>query len=203
MRTSRGAVLAVTGILALAACAKQPPAPPPPTVETTTTEGNGKIEQTSVVTVTATVTAIDQATRKVTLLGPDGDSLQITVGPEVRNLAQVKKGDLVVVGYQESIALELKKKGSVDPGVAAAAVTDRAKVGDKPGGGAADSVTVVATITKVDKTNNKVTLKGPEGGLAVVKVKDPTKLEKVKVGDLVEITYTQALAISVEPAPKK
>ncbi len=203
MRTSRGAVLAVTTMLALAACAKQPPPPPAPTVETTTTEGNGKIEQTSIVTVTATVTAIDQKTRKVTLLGPDGDSLQITVGPEVRNLAQVKKGDLVVVGYQESIALELKKKGTVDPGVAAAEVTDRAKLGDKPGAGAADSVTIVATIVKVDKATSKVTLKGPEGGLATVKAKDPAKLEKVKVGDLVEITYTQALAISVEPAPKK
>ncbi len=48
-----------------------------------------------------------------------------------------------------------------------------------------------------------VTLKGPEGNLFKVKAKDPEKLKAVSVGDLVDITYTQALAVSVEPAPKK
>jgi hypothetical protein len=48
-----------------------------------------------------------------------------------------------------------------------------------------------------------VTLKGPEGKSVIVQVKDPKKLENVKVGDQVSITYTQALAISVQKAPKK
>jgi hypothetical protein len=36
-----------------------------------------------------------------------------------------------------------------------------------------------------------------------VKVQDPKNLENVKVGDQVAITYTEALAISVEKAKKK
>jgi hypothetical protein len=47
-----------------------------------------------------------------------------------------------------------------------------------------------------------MTLKGPEGKLAVVKVQDPANLEKVKVGDELMITYTEALAISVEHVKK-
>jgi Cu/Ag efflux protein CusF len=203
MTAVRGIVLGAMAVVALAACAKKVEPPPAPTVATTTTEGDGKIQQTSVVTVTATVQAIDYKTRLVTLLGPEGDTLTITASPEVRNLDQVKRGDLVVVGYEESIALQLKKPGEAEPEVKTAEVTERAAVGAKPGAGAADSVSVTTKIIKIDKKNQRVTLKGPEGNTAVVTVKDPSRLDKVKVGDLVEITYTQALAISVEKAPKK
>jgi Cu/Ag efflux protein CusF len=202
MTAVRKIVLGSTCIVALAACAKKVEPPPPPTVASTTTEGDGKIQQTNVITVTATVQAIDYKKRLVTLLGPEGDTLQIAAGPEVRNLDQVKRGDLVVVGYQESIALKLKKPGEAEPGVTEAAVAERAPVGGQPGAGAADSVTVTTKIVKIDKAKKTVTLKGPEGNTAVVNVKDPARLERVKVGDLVEITYTQALAISVEKAPK-
>ncbi len=203
MTAVRGIVLGAMSVVALAACAKKVEPPPAPTVATTTTEGDGKIQQTSVVTVTATVQAIDYKKRLVTLLGPEGDSLTINAGPEVRNLDQVKRGDLVVVGYQESIALKLKKPGEAEVGVTTAEAAERAPVGGQPGAGAADSVTVTTKIIKIDKKNQRVTLKGPEGNTAVVAVKDPSRLDKVKVGDLVEITYTQALAISVEKAPTK
>jgi hypothetical protein len=36
-----------------------------------------------------------------------------------------------------------------------------------------------------------------------VKARDPKNLDKVKVGDNVEITYTQALAISLDKPAKK
>lgn len=204
MIIGRGMILGVATVVALAGCAsKKVEAPPPPTVQSTTTEGDGKIQQTNVVTVTATVKAIDYKKRLVTLLGPEGDTLEISAGPEVRNLDQVKRGDLVVVGYRESIALRLKKPGEAELGVETAEAAERAPVGGQPGAAAADSITVTTKIVKIDKTKQQVTLKGPKGNTAVVTVKDPTRLEKVKVGDLVEITYTQALAISVEPAPKK
>lgn len=203
MTAVRGIVLGAMSVVALAACAKKVEPPPAPTVASTTTEGDGKIEQTNVVTVTATVQAIDYKKRNVTLLGPEGDTLTINAGPEVRNLDQVKRGDLVVVGYEESIALKLKKPGEAEPEAAVAEVTERANPGEKPAAAAADAVTVTAKIVKIDKKTKRVTLKGPEGNTAVVAVKDPARLERVKVGDLVEITYTQALAISVEAAPKK
>jgi hypothetical protein len=38
--------------------------------------------------------------------------------------------------------------------------------------------------------------------VSVVKVKDPSKLDAVQVGDLVDITYTEALAVAVEKAGK-
>jgi hypothetical protein len=53
-------------------------------------------------------------------------------------------------------------------------------------------------VTHVDRAKQTVTLRGADGNSATVPVKDPAQLEHVAVGDLVEVTATQALAIAVE-----
>ena len=83
-----------------------------------------------------------------------------------------------------------------------AAVVERAKPGEKPGGVVAGEVTVTATIEAIDKKAQTATLKGPNGRSITVKAQDPKNLERVKVGDEVVITYTEAVAISVTAAKK-
>jgi hypothetical protein len=61
----------------------------------------------------------------------------------------------------------------------------------------------VGTITAIDKATQQVTLTDLDGGVLSVKARDPRNLDKVKVGDPVVLTYTEAMAILVEPAPKK
>jgi hypothetical protein len=80
--------------------------------------------------------------------------------------------------------------------------TVRAKPGEMPGGMAARQVSMTATIVAIDKQKSTITLKGPEGKVNTVKVQDPANLDKVKVGDDLMITYTEALAISVEHVKK-
>jgi Cu/Ag efflux protein CusF len=155
------------------------------------------------VTVTATVEAIDLKNRVVTLKDENGKVTDLKVGAEVRNLPQVKVGDVVTATYHEAVAYDVFKPGQAQPSGGAAVVTGRAKLGEKPAGGVMEVSTVTATIEAIDKAASKVTLKGPEGHEVTVHVKDPKKLEGVAVGDLVQLTYTQALAISVHPAPKK
>jgi len=53
----------------------------------------------------------------------------------------------------------------------------------------------------VDLPNGTVTLTGPRGNSQTVKATNMANLRKVQVGDLVDITYSEALAVSVEPAP--
>ncbi len=151
--------------------------------------------------MTATVVAIDLQKRIVTLKGPDGEVRDIKVGEEAVNLPQVKVGDLVTVKFYESIAVEVIKPGTA-AGAGETSAIVRAKPGEMPGGMAVRQVSVTATITAIDKQKSNMTLKGPEGKLNVVKVQDPANLEKVKVGDELLITYTEALAISVEHVKK-
>jgi intracellular sulfur oxidation DsrE/DsrF family protein len=122
----------------------------------------------------------------------------VTVSEEAGNLTQVKVGDQVLVKYYESIAIRLVKPGK---GVAAVQETE-AKQGVKPSGMAGRRVTLIATIKTIDEKKQMVTLM-TEGKTVTVKAENPTNFEKVKVGDEVEITYTEALAISVEKAKKK
>jgi hypothetical protein len=161
------------------------------------------IKRERTVTATAIVQAINLEKRIVTLKGPKGNVFDITAGEEVRNLPQVKVGDEVKIKYYESIAYRLLKPGEAPVPTQEAAVAGRAKQGEKPAGLVGQEVTITATIEAIDTKTHNVTLKGPEGKSFTVKAQDPKNLASVKVGDQVVITYTEALAIAVEPAKKK
>ncbi|MFI5315622.1 MAG: hypothetical protein ACHQ6T_07970 [Myxococcota bacterium] len=152
------------------------------------------------VTAMATVQKIDLASRVVTLKGDNGNVITVHADEHVKNLPQVKVGDRVTTTYYESIAYEVHKPGEAEVGVKSASGLASAEPGQMPAGVAADIVQVTATIVAIDKATPSVTLKRPDGEVVAVKVKDRAKLDRVAVGDLVEITYTQAVAIVVEPA---
>jgi hypothetical protein len=162
---------------------------------------SGKVGGT--VKVTATVEDIDVEKRVVKLKDENGEVTELVVPKKVRNLAQVKKGDHVVATYYEAIAYDVFKAGTEMPPPAMAMASERAKKGEKPGAGVAEAATFTATIEAIDKPNSKVTLKGPQGNKETFKVRDPKKLDVVSVGDQVQITFTRALAISVQTAPAK
>jgi len=160
------------------------------------------IKKENVATVKATVQAINLDTRVVTLKGPKGNVFDLKVGEEAKNLPQVKVGDVVVAKYYESLAVEVKKPGEPG-GVMASGAVATAEPGAKPAGVVANQVTVTTTVEAIDPKKTHVTLKGPEGNSVKVKVQDPKNLKNVKVGDQVIITYTEALAISVDKPKKK
>jgi Cu/Ag efflux protein CusF len=156
----------------------------------------------NLVSATATVKAIDQKTRMVTLQRPDGSLIKFKAGEEVRNLPRVKVGDDVTVTYYESLAFEVRKAGEGTPGASVAEAAGRAEPGDKPGAAAGRVTTITTTIAGIDKGAGTVTLRNAEGELTTIKVRNPDNLDRVSVGDLVDITYTEALAISVETPQK-
>ena len=154
------------------------------------------------VTKTATVQKIDLAKRLVTLKGDESGSVVVVkCGPEVKNLPQLKVGDVVAVTYYQSIAYEIHKPGTLsDTDTQAAAGLATAEAGQKPGAIAAEIVRMTATIVSIDKSTPSVTLKTDDGQVVAVKVRHPEKLDQIKVGDVAEIFLSQAVAITVEPA---
>lgn len=149
-------------------------------------------------TITATVEAVDASQRQVTLKGPKGKVVTLSVGPDVRNLEQVKAGDLVKVAYVEALSLELKKNGK-ELRSATAADGARSAQGERPAGIVGEQIKVTADVTAVNAQTQTVTLRGPKQTVDL-HVADPTQFKLIKVGDQVEAVYTQALALSVEPA---
>jgi hypothetical protein len=154
----------------------------------------------NLVTVKATVSAIDHDTRMLTLTGEDGEEVDFLADEEIRNLDQVEVGDTVTAQFYQSMAVEVREaEGSMR--VEGTAGGSRAEPGEKPAGSFMGEVTVVAEVQSIDRDNATVVLKGlgESGiGLETVRVADPANLENVEVGDQVVITYLEALAISVE-----
>jgi hypothetical protein len=189
-----GVALAATG------CAgsntQAPPAPPPAATAASQPLPSGTVGA-NLVTATARVKALDLQTRHVTLERADGSEVTVYADDTVRNLPQIHIGDEVTASFYESLAYEVKKPGTAAPGATVAEETARAKLGEKPAGAGARVTTIVATIVGIDKAAGTVTLQGPTGRATTIKARDPRNLERVAVGDLVEITYTEAVAVSV------
>ena len=191
-------VLLVITLFSLSACTTT--APPPPAAETsssTFTEGvpGGVIVNT--VEVSARVTAIDTANRKVTLLGPDGDTFTARIGPEAVNFDQVRVGDMVNVTLTEELVVFLDEEGASAPDGSAAMVALAPK-GTQPGGVVATTTQVTGTVMAIDKTNRSATLKFDDGSQKAFPVRDDIDLSLRKVGEKVVFQITEMIAISVE-----
>lgn len=154
------------------------------------------------VQATAKVMKIDQKTRVVTLKADDGEEYTFVADEAVQNLAQVKKGDVVTATYTQAIAYEVKKGGGA-AGASATLAGSAAPIGDKPAGAIGAKVTLTVVVAAIDPKVPSVKFKGPDGSTRTVKVQHPEKLQGVKVGDTVDLTYTEAVAIKVETAAKK
>jgi hypothetical protein len=152
--------------------------------------------------LSAQVVAIDKATRTLTLKGQKGEAVDFVASADVKNFDQIKVGDMVVARYVQALTLELRntKAAAGAPVVREEAV--KAKPGEKPAVAGVREVTAIADVTAVDPKKSTITLKGPRGNVVTLDVKNPDQFKVVKVGDQVEVTYTEALALSVEAAPK-
>jgi hypothetical protein len=156
------------------------------------------------VTVSATVQAVDLEKRLVTLKREDGSTFTVEAGPAVRNLPQLAAGDTVALRYVESVFVALKKPGDPVAPPEVSLEMRRAELGATPGGTVARDISATVKIESVDTAKHIVVFTAPDGALRAITVKRPTFQEYIKglkPGDQVEITYTEAVAISVEKQP--
>jgi hypothetical protein len=150
----------------------------------------------------ATVAQVDLAERLVTLKGDRGREIVVEVPDAVKSLDQVEAGDELIVSYTTAVAWQVKRAGDAAPGVSEQATFNTEKAGEKPSGTVGRSVTLTTTITAIDLSKDTVTLTGPDGRSRTIKVREPADLRKVQVGDLVDITYSEAVAIAVRTVGK-
>lgn len=158
-------------------------------------------EVTQELSARATVVAVDPKTRLITLRDEQGGTSTVHAGPEVRNFAQIAPGDTVNVRYMESLAVALAKPGQAAEPPTASIVAGRAKPGEKPGAALGGEITTTVRIELVDTSKNIVVFTPPGGGLRAIRVVRPEGqrfIQGLKPGDEVQITYTEAFAVSVE-----
>ena len=147
-------------------------------------------------TETGTVEAIEAASRTVTLKKADGTFVTTVAGPDIKRFAEVKVGDKVTARYYENVVIRVKQPGESDVDSATKGTTGSEQA--LPGGTKAKQLTITATITAIDPNTPSITFTGPNGWKYTSKVQDTAALAKVKVGDKVDIVWTEAMLVSVE-----
>ena len=147
---------------------------------------------------TATILAIDSTARMITLRDSSGLEDVYTVGPEVQRFNELKIGDSVKTTYYESTVLQIRKAGAPGPTGTSGAVT--------PGTGALPSGTMgvqekmTVTVKSIDQSMPSITVTTPDGRTVTRKVEDKKNLEGVNVGDMIDVTYTRAVLLSIDRA---
>jgi hypothetical protein len=196
-------VAAVVMFLFLPACSQSAKEVPPAQVTMTqeaSAQPKGRTEST-LVEVRAKVQSVNYKKRLITFKTADGKIVTFKAGDEVKRLNDVKAGDTVLVQYAESLAFEVREPTADEkknPTMALGA-GGRAEPGTPPAAAAVSAIHSIVTVEAIDRSAGTVTVKGPKGGVVTVKAQDPKNLEKLKLGDTIAVTYTEAVAISVEP----
>ena len=149
-------------------------------------------------TISAVVEAIDHETRVVTVRKPDGEALTFTASDEARNLDQVEVGDVLTAEYTESLSIEVMANDGMEADAAEASAMARTKKGEMPGFAAMDAAVVTETVEEINLEMNTFKLKGPDGTVNEYVARNPENLKRAAVGDLVVITVTESVAITVE-----
>ncbi len=156
------------------------------------------VTQTDAVELTTKIEAIDKTARLVTLKDKDGEMETIYCGPEVKRFDELKVGDTVTFRYYESIAYAIRKPGQPSGLPAQTGPSVTRGQGPRPGGTIAQQETATVTVKAIDPKVPSVTVLTEDGRTVSFKVEDKKNLKDVKVGDKVEITYTEAVMISVK-----
>ena len=188
--------LAIATALALSACSSTPAdtaARAPVTLSS---------EQ---VTLEGSITRVDRANRMVTIRGSEGAELDLFVGDDVRNFDRLQVGDRVSLDYHRAIAAAIEPAGSAQVGTTVEQGGSRAGAGSRPGGSASETVTLVAEVLAVDAAANLVTLKGSRGNVVTLEVlREDLRvgLARIKAGDLLRVTFSEAVAVDIRPRPQ-
>lgn len=181
------------GVVILVQLGSLPPAPPVAAVAVV--QQSREVSAADTVTVKATITAIDKAKRIVTLRGPRGNDVQVYADERVQRFNELKVGDTVTATYSQAVAIRVRKPGLPDP---AKKTEEIVRQPDSVAATITREQSVTVTVREIDLTAPSLTAEGPDGRKWDFRVRDKSNLQGLKVGDKVDVTYTEALLMRAD-----
>jgi len=158
--------------------------------------------ESAVLNLTGTITDIDHANREMTLKGPEGRLATFVVDKDVRRFNEAKVGDKVNIDYHLGVTAEVRKPTPEEERNPLVVMKTESRAGQDADPSAREmrKIRAVVTIEELDRRANTVTVKGPRGKYFTARVDDPSRLEKVRIGDTILMTLTESTAVSLKPA---
>lgn len=164
-----------------------------------------------VITMIATVEAVDVTNRVVTVVGPNNNWVEVVVGPDKIKLIKLK--EKITISYQDEVAVALRTVNKGEQGDSFAAEETAGMGLDAPtvaeqdwvtvtptGGTSLTTVEVTDTIAALNRNQGTVTFAGTGGKTRTFRVGPNVNLKGVEVGDEVVLEVTRAVAVDIKPA---
>ena len=160
-------------------------------------------ERAAVVTAIAEVASVNYETREVGLKGPDGDVVIVKAGEDITRLEEIEVGDGIRATYVTALAAELREPTEAELMMPWVVVTDEARTveGETPAGGMARTIRAVCTIEGMNRLTRTVMIQDPRGLAHVIGDVQPETFPLLSLGQQVIITFTEAVALSLEELP--
>jgi hypothetical protein len=156
---------------------------------------------------TAVIESVNVAERSLLLRGDSGAQTgvlaTVRVGPQVRNLAQVRPGDRVVLTVTDSIAVSVARPADGEPATAEGETASRAPAGERPAASLNEGRRVRVRVDAVDAARNVVSFTEPDGVQRTVRVQNPRMqafLRGLTPGEQVDVVYLESVSLRVLPA---
>jgi hypothetical protein len=157
----------------------------------------------SEITLRGTVEAIDRIARTIRIRGDQGNIVTFDVPQSVARFDQIRIGDVITMAYYDRVNLRPKPAGEAPVDRSEAAVTTTAPDA-LPGATVAVQRVATVTVTGWDPATRTVTYTGPLGtsySRRLLDTIDPSIVAGLKVGDRVDVTWTEAVRVSIESGP--
>lgn len=157
-------------------------------------------EQVSLETAQGRVTAINKDTREITLMKSEGDLLTFTASDSVERFDEIAVGDVIAFEYYTKVKAEFRAPTAEELAEPLVVLVDGGKApeGMDPATIIGAQVKAVVTIEILNRPFMLATVKGPNGNYMSIKMEDEEFMTKLHIGQVVILTYTEAMAVSLK-----
>jgi hypothetical protein len=156
------------------------------------------VSESSVIHVKGVIEALNPDTREITVK-IDGEPHTFAVKKDVKRFGELKVGDTLEADYHEAVLMEVRKPGASAPKPASGGETVRvAGLGTRPSGALVQQQVATVEVKAIDLKAQTVTVLLEGGSTTTLKARHPERLKAIKVGDQIDVTYTEALIVRVQ-----
>ena len=156
-------------------------------------------ERLSLVTMQGTVTDIVKETRDVTLKGANGELVTVTARPEVKRFDEITVGDVITFDYYTYLKAEFRTPTATELAEPFVVLEgeDKAPAGEAPAAAVGEMVKAIVTIEILNRPQMLATVEGPNGNYLTIPMQDAAFMEQLHIGQVVILTYAEAVAVSL------
>ncbi len=157
------------------------------------------------VSMQGTVTAIDPATREITLMGTDGGLVTLTASDDVERFDEIAVDDLIKFEYYTYLKAEFRDPtpDEVAEPIQMVAEGGKAPEGMDPAAVVGAVVKAVVTIEALNRPFMVATVSGPNGNYVSIPMEDEELMKELHIGEVLILTYAEAMAVALEKVELK